>query len=196
MTFPKNLLPKDMSLRLIDDAGRQVWVTRYEKDRWGNPVTLPESTVNAYLAVGAIPPASELERIIGNTHLGTLVLRTLDFLLGVGEDESFERQTKVTGQYLAQLKDQVAAIDSQFLVLLIPQASDVESPGETYQTARKLLEELKIPYIKAGDVLVTADYTGHWSTEGHQKVGAYLSECVIAFFDSGDLSNCENVVMP
>ena len=90
--FPENLLPKDMSLRLIDDAGRQIWVTRYENDRWGNPVTLPEATVNAYLAVGAFPPANELERLIGTTHLGTLALRTLDFVLGVGEDESFERQ--------------------------------------------------------------------------------------------------------
>lgn len=194
--FPENLVPKDMSLRLVDDAGRQIWVTRYEKDRWGNPVTLPEDTVNAYLAVGAIPPATELERVIGTTHIGTLALRTLDFFLGVGEDESFERQVRLTRQYLAQLRDQAAANDSQFLVLLIPQQSDLESPGEPYRTARRLFEELKIPYIEAGDVLTPADYTGHWSTVGHQKVGAYLSECVITFFDSGDLSNCENVVIP
>ena len=106
--FPENLVPKDMSLRLVDDAGRQIWVTRYEKDRWGNPVTLPEDTVNAYLALGAIPPASELERLLGTTHLGTLALRTLDFVLGVGEDESFERQVRLTRQYLAQLRDQAA----------------------------------------------------------------------------------------
>ena len=194
--FPENLVPKDMSLRLIDDAGGQIWVTRYEKDRWGNPVTLPEATVNAYLAVGVVPPGSELERILGTTHLGTLALRTLDFVLGIGEDESFERQTRVTRQYLAQLRDQVAAIDSKFLVLLIPRATDLESPGEPYRTARRLFGELKIPYIEAEDVLTAADYTGHWSTDGHQKVGAYLSECVTIFFDSGELSNCDNVVMP
>ena len=194
--FPENLVPKDMSLRLVDDAGRQIWVTRYEKDRWGNPVTLPEDTVNAYLALGAIPPASELERLLGTTHLGTLALRTLDFVLGVGEDESFERQVRLTRQYLAQLRDQAAAIDSQFLVLLIPGAADLESPGELYRTARRLFEELKIPYIEAEDVLTPADYTDHWNTNGHQKVGAYLSECVVTFFESGNLSDCGNVVIP
>ena len=194
--FPENLVPKDMSLRLVDDAGRQIWVTRYEKDRWGNPVTLPEDTVNAYLALGAIPPASELERLLGTTHLGTLALRTLDFVLGVGEDESFERQVRLTRQYLAQLRDQAAVIDSQLLVLLIPQSTDLESPGEPYRTARQLFQELKIPYMEAGDVLTPADYTDHWNTDGHQKVGAYLSECVVTYFESGNLSDCGIVVMP
>ena len=93
--------------------------------------------------------------------------------------------------------DQAAAVDSQFLVLLIPAGlADLESPGEPYRTARRLFAELKIPYIEAGDVLTPADYTDHWNTEGHQKVGAYLSECVLTYFESGNLSDCDNVVIP
>jgi len=195
--FPENLVPKDMSLRLIDDESKQYFVTRFEEDRWGNPVDLPEEMVNAYLAVGATPPLNEFERLLGTTHLGTLALRTLDYVLGIdGEDLSFDRQKRVTRQLLAQLRDDVAALDSQFLVLLIPRAADVDAPGVPYQTALQLFDELRIPYIEARHVLERADYTGHWSTEGHQKVGAYLSECVIAFFENSDLSDCEHVVMP
>ena len=195
--FPENLVPKDMSLRLIDDDGKQYFVTRFEEDRWGKPVELPADMVNAYLAVGATPPLSEFEGLLGTTHLGTLALRTLDYVLGIdGEDLSFDRQKRVTRQLLAQLRDDVAAHDSQFLVLLIPGQNDVDDPGLPYQTAIQLFEELRIPYLEARPVLDAADYTGHWSTEGHQKVGAYLSECVIAYFENGDLSDCERAVMP
>lgn len=195
--YPENLVPKDMSLRLIDDAGKQFFVTRFEEDRWGNPVDLPADMVNAYLALGVTPPLSEFERLLGATHLGTLALRTLDYFAGIdGEDLSFERQKRVTRELLAQLRDDVAAQGSQFLVLLIPRAADVDAPGKPYQTAKELFAELRIPYIEARHVLERADYTDHWNTEGHQKVGAYLSECVIEFFDSGDLANCDNAVLP
>ncbi|MCY3916674.1 MAG: hypothetical protein OXG49_11735 [Chloroflexi bacterium] len=195
--FPENLVPKDMSLRLIDDEGKQYFVTRFEQDRWGNPVELPAEEVYAYLALGATPPSSELERLLGITHLGTLALRTLDYFLGLdGEDLSFDRQKRVTRAYLAQLRDDIAAMDSQFLVLLIPGRDDVVAPRRPYQTARQLFEELRIPYLEARHVLKLADYTDHWNTEGHQKVGALLSDCVIAFFESGDFASCERVAMP
>ena len=195
--FPENLVPKDMSLRLIDDEGKQYFVTRFEQDRWGNPVELPAEEVYAYLALGATPPSSELERLLGITHLGTLALRTLDYVLGLdGEDLSFERQKRVTRAYLAQLRDDVAAMDSQFLVLLIPGRDDVVAPRLPYQTAKQLFAELRIPYLEARHVLKPADYTDHWNTEGHQKVGALLSGCVIAFFESGDFASCERVAMP
>lgn len=195
--FPENLVPKDMSLRLIDDEGKQYFVTRFEEDRWGNPVELPAEDVYAYLAAGAIPPTSELERLLGITHLGTLALRALDYVLGLdGEDLSFERQKRVTRAYLAQLRDDVAAMDSQFLVLLIPGRADVVAPRLPYQTAMQLFEELHVPYLEARHVLEPADYSDHWNTEGHQKVGALLSDCVIAFFESGDLADCANVVIP
>ena len=195
--FPENLVPKDMSLRLIDDEGKQYFVTRFEQDRWGNPVELPAEEVYAYLALGATPPSSELERLLGITHLGTLALRTLDYVLGLdGEDLSFDRQKRVTRAYLAQLRDDIAAMDSQFLVLLIPGRDDVVAPRRPYQTAKQLFEELRIPYLEVRPVLEPADYTDHWNTEGHQKVGALLSGCVIAFFESGDFASCERVAMP
>ena len=87
-------------------------------------------------------------------------------------------------------------MDSQFLVLLIPRVTDLNAPAVPYRTAVQLFEELRIPYLEAKHVLETADYSDHWNTEGHQKVGAYLSECVIAFFENGDLASCERAVMP
>ena len=70
-----------------------------------------------------------------------------------GDDLSFDRQKRVTRQLLAQLRDDVAALDSQFLVLLIPRAVDVDAPGVPYQTAVQLFDELRIPYIEARHVL-------------------------------------------
>lgn len=195
--FPENLVPKDMSLRLIDDEGRQYFARRFEVDRWGKAVELPEAVVNAYLAAGAMPPTSELERLLGITHLGTLALRALDHFLSVdGLDRSFERQIDVTRGYLAHLQEQAAALDSQLLVLLIPRKTDLEALGEEYQAAVQLLQALQIPYLEARRVLEADDYTGHWSTAGHQKVGAYLSECARAFFANGSLSTCPDVILP
>ena len=196
--FPENLLLKEMSLRLIDDEGKQYFVRRFEYDRWGNPVNLPEHIVNAYLAAGARPPASELERVLGITHLGTLALRTLDFLLGLNEDESFERQTRETRKYLAQLRDAAAAMDSQLLILLIPQSNDVDSPDRSYRTAVRIFEELRIAYVEVRHLLdSTNDYVDfHWNNSGHQKVGAYLSECVTAFFAERNLADCERAIIP
>ena len=196
--FPENLVPKDMSLRLIDDEGRQYFVKRFEVDRWGKTVDLPEHIVNAYLAVGARPPTSELERLLGITHLGTLALRTLDFALGLNEDESFERQTSETREYLSQLRDAAAALDSQLLILLIPQSNDVNSPDRSYRTALQLFDELRLPYLEVRHLLdAAADYVDfHWNNSGHQKVGAYLSACVTAFFATQNLAECEGVALP
>lgn len=196
--FPENLVPKDMSLRLIDDEGKQYFVKRFEVDRWGNAVDLPERIVNAYLAAGARPPTSELENILGTTHLGTLALRTLDFALGLNEDESFERQTSETRKYLTQLRDAAAALDSQLLILLIPQSNDVNTPDRSYRTARQLFEELRLPYMEVRHLLdAAADYVDfHWNNAGHQKVGAYLSECATAYFANENLADCEGAVLP
>ena len=80
--FPENLVPKDMSLRLIDDEGKQYFVTRFEEDRWGNPVELPEEMVNAYLAVGATPPLNEFERPLGDNAPGYIGVEDIGLCLG------------------------------------------------------------------------------------------------------------------
>lgn len=87
------------------------------------------------------------------------------------------------------------------LVLLIPYRSDIASPSVRYQTALRLFEELEMPYlapIHALDTDLDYDLPGdsHWNSDGHQKVGAMLSDCLAAFEISGDWSACGEVVMP
>ena len=105
-------------------------------------------------------------------------------------------------EYFApQLRDRAAAQGTDLLVLIIPRQEYVDSPSELFLAAVQLMQDTGLPYMNPAHVLdAESDYApagdGHWSTEGHQKVGAYLSECVIAFFESGELANCEPVVMP
>ena len=116
-------------------------------------------------------------------------------------DESLENQRRLTRQYLAQLRDATSQLDSTLLVLLVPRSGDIGDPGEEYLSAIQLMQELEIPYLNPIDMLdPVADYAappdGHWSNSGHQKVGALLADCVATFIESGDLGECDNVVMP
>ena len=199
--FRDNLVPLGGWLHLQDSEGTLHFVRRFYMDRWGNPVELPADVVYAYVSKGYNPPVSELERVTGLTRLGTLVLRLLDSLGKIHVGESLETQKRLTRQYLTQLRDAASALDSSLLILLIPQRTDIGKLSELYLTAIELMQELEIPYLNPIDRLdPVADYApppdGHWNNAGHQKVGALLADCVATFIASGDLGQCDNVVMP
>ena len=199
--FSDNLIPLDGWKYLQRPNGEQIMVQQILSDRWGNEMNLPADLVYAYWAEGYNPPTSDLERIVGVTRLGTLLLRTLDIVADLSNDQSVQMQQKVTRNYLAQLRDAAYELDSDFLVLIIPQPEDVGNPGDLYQLAVRLMQELEIPYLEVIDLLDSvADYAeppdNHWNNAGHQKVGALLTECVNEFIASGDLANCERVVVP
>ena len=140
--FRDNLMPTDRLIMLHDADGNAYLVERFRYDRWGNSVELPLELVNAYQAEGYNPPISELERIVGLTRLGTLLLRTLDIVTDLSKDQSVQIQQKVTRNYLAQLRDAAYELDSEFLVLIIPKRKDVGDPGDLYQLAVRLMQEL------------------------------------------------------
>ena len=199
--FRDNLYPPDRLILLEDADGNAYLVERFRYDRWGNPVELPLDLVYAYLAEGYLPPTSELERMIGLTRLGTLVLRTLDLVTDLPNDRSPEAQTRVTRKYLAQLRDTVHELDSTLLVFLIPRREHIGAPGEQYLVAIELMEELEIPYLNPIHLFDPhEDYAPepdiHWNNAGHQKAGDYLVECIAVFIASGDLADCDNVVIP
>ncbi len=198
--FRDNLLPHDDRLLLQDSAGVSYVVRRFQIDRWGNPVQLPADLVNAYLAAGYIPPVSELERAIGLTRLGTLALRIMD-VLGAGSiDESMENQLRLTRDYLTRLRDSASAQDTTLLVLLVPRRADIDEFSELYLTAIAVMEDLEIPYLDPRQFLDTVnDYKPsdiHWNNSGHFKIGAVLVECIQSFIASGDMGNCDHVVVP
>ncbi|MCY4536634.1 MAG: hypothetical protein OXE52_00225 [Chloroflexi bacterium] len=172
------------------------------EDRWGNIIMLDLPSTWYYREQRKDPPASELERLVGITRLGTLALRLFDVI----GDSAYEgvraaREMEVTRDYLETLRDTVSAQYSELLVLLVPHRSDLVSPGGHYSTAMQLMAELEIPYIDPrAELEETVDYTAlpdvHWNNAGHQKMGQLLSHCIDAFRADGDWSNCGHVVLP
>ena len=222
--FVDNLLPMDIELWLAKKDGR-IFMRRHA-DGSGNAITPDDQKDYYYRAHGVEPPGSEIERLIGRTRLGSLLLRGIAVARGevLFGSQGINRAIDVTREYLKTLRDAAAARDTALLVLLIPKREDISPPppdapplfvlnefsrllgqpllmaGESYQNAVQLMEELKIPYLNPIHALdAELDYAPsdiHWNSAGHQKIGAMLSSCIEAFQITGDLSDCEQVEMP
>lgn len=171
-------------------------------DRWGNVILLDLPSTWYYRDQRIDPPASELERLLGITRLGTLTLRLFD-VIGDSADQSLResRERQATRDYLTALRDTVTAQSSELLVLLVPHRNDLLSPGPRFPAAIELMSELGIPFIDPRAILVEAQhYTAkpdvHWNNAGHQKIGNLLSRCLRAFRLDGNWTNCENIVLP
>lgn len=197
--FGDNLLPIESWFRVLDPLGRPVSVRYYHYDAWGNVYNSDIETAMRYFGHGT-PPRNGLEHAIGITRLGTLVLRLRDNLAALS-GQLTAKQIKVAGEYLAALRDQAAAQGTDLLVLVIPRQRHVVSPSELYLAAIQLMEETGLPYMNPSPLLDgETDYApagdGHWNSAGHQKVGALLAECVETYIASGDLADCETVIIP
>ena len=181
--FLDNLRAFDGWMRLRDADGRQYKIRRFQYDIWGNPIELPPEVVYAYNSLGYNAPVNNFERATGLTRLGTLAFRLSDMLSNRTDHDSLARQYQLTSNFLIELRDAAAAQTSQFVVLLIPHRLDIGNLGEHYRLAVQLMDELNIAYMNPIDMLdPVADYAPesdvHLNNAGHQKVGAYLSECV------------------
>ena len=199
--FRDNLFPMDSMVRGVNRLNERFAVRQYRIDDLGNAVKLDQRTL--YYRLHAVdPPASEIERLIGITRLGSLALKMLDAVRrGITESFLTSQEADVTREYLRTLRDSAAAQDTALLVLLVPHRDDIGAPGLRYQTAIRLMTELEIPHLNPIHLLDAAlDYAprpdGHWNSAGHQKVGAMLVECLAVFQISGDMSDCEQVEMP
>ncbi len=70
-------------------------------DFWGNIILVDQPTMLYYRSKGIDPPASELERVVGRTRLGSVTLRLIDSLAeAVAENVRERRELEVTRQYL------------------------------------------------------------------------------------------------
>ena len=197
--FTDNLFPMDRFLRLKAAPNRAI--QQYRIDHQGNAIQLDRHQLYHY-AHGVEPPASEIERLIGTTRLGAPALKMLDMLRGGLFESALTTQAiDLTRGYLRALQSAAAAQDTALLVLLVPARADIDAPGLRYQTARQLMQELKIPWLDPIHALdAELDYEPvddpHWNTAGHQKIGALLSDCLAMFHISQDLADCQQVKMP
>ena len=178
-------------------------VRRSVVDRWGIGRELDPRLHYSYRAAGLKPPINEFERLLGETRLGSLALRLFDRLAKLALPPPGQAQVTATRQALMDLRDEVSRQDSALLVVVIPFRADLIDETTRYGTAISLFQELGLPYMEVRDQLRASDYfnpdnplESHWTNPGHAKVGALLADCVRAFFASGNLADCEHVVMP
>ncbi len=152
-----------------------------------------------YFRLASNPPRSQFEHGLGITRLGTLTLKLRDSL-GTLFGQLWKKKIAVTKAYLADLRDLSRARGSALLAIIVPRRGDLDAPSDEYLAALELMEELGIPYLNPAHLLdASADFATppdeHWNSAGHQKVGAFLSDCVAVFNESRDLSRCEDVVV-
>lgn len=199
--FVDNLYPPDSWVRVAMEDGEIRNVRHYNLDRLGNPVNLDLETTLHYHARYSPAPSNLLEKALGTTRLGALLLRTLDRIGEIAFGKDYELQNRrITRAYLTHLADITAAHDSRLLVLIIPSKKDLVQQSHEYTDAVELLRELAIPYIEVIDLLdADADYKArdpHWNNSGHRIVSEILAECIEDFFAAGSLSACDKAVMP
>ena len=200
--FDDNLLPVDSWVNALDANGQAFHVRKYAIDNDENVSEFDLETLGYIRAHGKEPASSELERLLGLTRLGTLLLRLRDStVLTEPGAASYERRRQVTKQYLTELKGAVLTSGSELLIIMIPCPEDIERPGPRLQIAKELMRELEIPYLDPIGILdPVADYglplDSHWTNSGHQKVGKLLSDCVERFVESGGFADCAHIVMP
>lgn len=164
-------------------------------DLWGNAIRLDQRSTFFFLKSGIDPPASEFERHLGTTRLGSLLLRFLDSVARIKSDAEgmSSKRIHTTRSYLRQLRDAAAEEGTTLLVLLIPRQSDLGSPSALYLNAVRLLEELEIAVLNPiGSLDAQRDYAadGHWNNAGHRKIAMSLSNCLENFRENGGPDLC------
>ena len=169
------------------------------QNRFGSMILIDEAAYLHYRDLTTDPPASELERLIGTTRLGSLTLRLADVIHRSAFDLEAAK-LELTRQYLRQLRDAAAAHNSDLLTLMIqmPMYPQVQ---QYYDEAIAMLRALDIAYIDSRVMLdFEADYAPppdiHWNAAGHGKIGALLSRCFRAYQRDNSWDNCADVVSP
>ena len=168
--------------------------------RWGRLYEVEPMTLLGYSHINVNPPPNELERLVGLTRLGAILLRSMDALSPLFDGLKWHARVAATRDVLRQLQAATVELDSQLLVMVIPAKADFPTKTEKYMAAIDLMRELAIPYLEVIDRLQVIDdyheYDLHWNNSGHGIVGDFLAECIEAFFAAGSLSACDRVVLP
>ena len=165
------------------------------RDGWGHDIQLDRHSAFVWRQAGMDPPASEMERLVGGTRLGSLALAALDAVerARINLDGGNSPLVDTTRGYLRSLRDAAKAQGTALLALLIPRPGDIGNPGALYVQAANLMRELDIDYLDPLAALdAELDYADdeHWNDAGHQKIGRLLDACLRDFAASGDFSGC------
>jgi|GEM_PF-676059 len=201
--FEDNMMPHDSYFMGVDDTNYPLSIRQYMIDDNGN-VTKLDSQSDLYFRYFQVdPPSSALDRFVGTTRVGSLVLNTGDAIqqmINKSNGIRLGRQIDATREHLITVRDYADDNAIDFFILLIPSREDLTALTPRYLSAVQLFEELGIPYLNPLEDLVADDYAPdpdiHWSTAGHVKVGDMLTDCLIVFEETDDLNNCTRLTIP
>ena len=201
--FIDNLYPVGSYVAVRDSENRLFHTRQFRLDRWGNLSRSEVDSISFRDGKSIDRRANQFERQLGTTRLGTIVLRALDRLGSTLRTDVETLRRDKTREYLRELRNLAAQQNIKLLVLLIPSAKDLGAPGAMYQSAVQIVSELALSYmepinlpLRSNDHVLPSGGLGHWNNSGHQKVGVLLSDCIEAFVASGNLGDCEGVVVP
>lgn len=193
--FHDNMLPVDSYFFGVSATLPPLAIRQYHLDLQGNVFLQNEQSDLYYRYKGVDPPVNELHRVIGETRLGSIVLRSLEAVrqtLSRAEGTRLERQAAATREHLLALRD--VTVDTQLFMLIIPRREDLSRPGAHYQLALGIADELGIPHLDLRQALSESDYANqpdvHWNTNGHRKIGALLGECLKSFAADSSQAIC------
>lgn len=201
--FEDNIYPLDQFFRgHIDEEF--VFVQQYQIESDNTFTFIDDTDELLYRFRGINPPRNQVESWLGRTHLGSLLLNTINAsqsLYNKIDGGEFNYQVDITRNILQSIKTYLDEADTEFLILLIPKREDINEQGQAYQSAIQLFEELDIAYLNPLNTLdPTVDYAPipdiHWSTEGHVKVGNLLADCLTLFDELKMLQPCPNLNLP
>ena len=193
--FHDNMLPVDSYFFGVSSSLPPLAIRQYHLDLQGNVFLQNEQSDLYYRYKGVDPPANELHRVIGETRLGSIVLRSLEAVrqtLSRAEGTRLERQAVATREHLQALRD--ATVDTQLFMLIIPTREDLSRSSAHYQLALRIADDLDIQHLDLRTALSETDYANqpdvHWNTSGHRKIGALLGECLRSFAADSSQAIC------
>lgn len=200
--YDDNMFPVDSYFMGVDETNYPYAIRQYMTDEQGE-VTKLDSQADLYYRFHQVdPPRNAIERFVGTTRLGSLLLNTVEATSNVISKSSGTRvnaQVDATRQYLTEIRDYAADHDIELILLMIPRREDVAEMGVLLQNTIQLADELNILYINPVSILdANVDYAPdpdiHWSTAGHQKVAELLIRCLSKFEVDGTVNTCNTII--
>ena len=125
--FDDNMLPIDSYFMGVDAAGKTLAIRQYQETTTGEARMLARQSDLYYRWHRVDPPTNDLHRVIGETRLGTLLLRFVDAIsqwLDNADGGRLERQATATRVLLRELSALTARDGVDLLLLLIPAKED------------------------------------------------------------------------
>lgn len=195
--FTENLYP--VGIYYVYEDGK--WINRYVLSADSKATVLsPEAayrraceprTLKQYLQISrlfcsVLEAGKKFDGFINKEKQGLVVSSKSESISSTTSFDEICRQDSsvvITLELLKDINSYVSTRNSKFILLLIPERSDLCRVGESYKKTLWCCNELGIDYIEIRDILDKDDYTAppddHWNQAGHTKAGKLLAKYVM-----------------